>query len=118
MRGVTIVSEQTKNLWGGRFKGKADPGFVEFNRSFGFDRRLFEVDVQASIAHCEGLAGSGVLTLEEAGQIKSALRQILERGAESGYFDDPMAADAHSFVEARLAEQIGAPGLRPPILRN
>ena len=40
---------ESKNLWGGRFKGEADQGFAEFNRSFGFDRRLFEMDVRASL---------------------------------------------------------------------
>ena len=60
---------ESKNLWGGRFTGKADAGFVEFNRSFGFDRRLFAVDVRASRAHCEGLYAAGVLTSTEADQI-------------------------------------------------
>ncbi|HSQ23326.1 MAG TPA: lyase family protein, partial [Pyrinomonadaceae bacterium] len=88
--GDNFVSDQNRKLWGGRFKGEADPGFTEFNRSFGFDRRLFEVDVRASIAHCEGLAAAGVLKTEEANQVKSALRQILERGlSDTSYLDDP-----------------------------
>jgi argininosuccinate lyase len=104
------VSEQTKNLWGGRFSGTADPGFADFNRSFGFDRRLFEVDVQASVAHCDGLVGAGVLTDNEGEQIKATLGQILERGrADAGYFADA-AEDVHSFVEARLVEMIGDTG--------
>jgi argininosuccinate lyase len=107
------MSEQTKKLWGGRFQGEADPGFAKFNRSFGFDRRLFEVDVRASIAHCYGLAGAGVLNAEEADQIKSALTQILDRGlSATGYLDDPNAEDVHSFVEARLVEMIGDTGRR------
>jgi argininosuccinate lyase len=107
------MSEQTKKLWGGRFQGEADPGFAEFNRSFGFDRRLFEVDVRASIAHCDGLAGAGVLTAEEATQIKSALVQILDRGlSDTNYLDDPNAEDVHSFVEARLVEILGDAGRR------
>jgi argininosuccinate lyase len=107
------MSEQTKALWGGRFQGEADPGFAEFNRSFGFDRRLFEVDVRASIAHCAGLAGAGVLNAEEAAQIKTALTRILERGlADFNYLDDPKAEDVHSFVEARLVEMIGDTGRR------
>ena len=97
-----------KNLWGGRFKGEADPGFAEFNRSFGFDRRLFEVDVRASVAHCNGLAGASVLTANESDQIKSALATILDRGRSSaGYCDELSAEDVHSFVEARLVEMIG-----------
>src|ERR1700692_1155840 len=103
------MSDKCKgNVWGGRFKGEADPGFVEFNRSFGFDRRLFEVDVRASIAHCDGLAGAGVLTANESEQIKSALTIILEHGRSNpGYFDELSAEDVHSFVEARLVEMIG-----------
>lgn len=107
------MSEQTKKLWGGRFQGEADPGFAEFNRSFGFDRRLFEVDVRASIAHCDGLAGAGVLNTAEADQIKSALAQILDRGlSDPNYLDDPTAEDVHSFVETRLVEMIGDTGRR------
>ncbi len=100
-----------KTLWGGRFSGETDRGFAEFNRSFGFDRRLFAVDVRASIAHCDGLAGAGVLTGAESNEIKSALKQILDRGqADAGYFDEPRSEDVHSFVEARLVEMIGDTG--------
>ncbi len=99
------------NLWGGRFIGETDRGFAEFNRSFGFDRRLFAVDVRASIAHCDGLAGAGVLTGTESNEIKSALQAILERGqTDASYFDEPSSEDVHSFVEARLVEMIGDAG--------
>jgi argininosuccinate lyase len=110
--GNEMMSEKSnENLWGGRFKGQADPGFVEFNRSFGFDRRLFEVDIRASIAHCDGLAGAGVLTANEAEQIKSALTTIFAQGhTDAGYFDQSSAEDVHSFVEARLVEMIGDTG--------
>src|SRR4030095_633313 len=105
------MSEQTKTLWGGRFQGEADPGFAEFNRSFAFDRRLFEVDVQASIAHCNGLAGAGVLSQEEDAQIKSGLQTILKRGIEDpSYLDDSEAEDIHTFVEERLVTLVGDTG--------
>ena len=100
-----------KNLWGGRFTGEIDRGFSEFNSSFAFDRRLFEVDVRASIAHCDGLAGAGVLTTAESEEIKSALNQIMGLGrSQANYFDDLAAEDVHSFVEARLVEMIGDTG--------
>src|SRR5437660_1278135 len=100
-----------RNLWGGRFKGNADPGFAEFNRSFSFDRRLFVADVRSSIAHCEGLLGAGVLTPDDATKIKNGLRTILERGeADATYFDELPSEDIHSFVEARLVELIGDTG--------
>ena len=83
--------------------GQADRGFAEFNQSFSFDRRLFQADIHASIAHCEGLFSAGVLTAAEAEQIKSALNRIGEAGKTNpNYFDELPSEDVHSFVEARL----------------
>src|SRR5690242_291966 len=103
------MSDKTnKTLWGGRFIGEVNPKFAEFNRSFGFDRRLFEADVRGSIAHCDGLLGAAVLTSNEAEQIKSALSEILESGrTDSRYLEDTVAEDVHSFVETRLVEMLG-----------
>lgn len=102
---------ESKNLWGGRFKGEADPRFVEFNRSFSFDRRIFEMDVRASVAHCEGLRGAGLLTGAEAEQIVNGLQTILKRAeTNAGYFDEMPAEDVHSFIEARLVQLIGDTG--------
>ncbi|HKS29277.1 MAG TPA: argininosuccinate lyase [Pyrinomonadaceae bacterium] len=101
----------SRNLWGGRFKGEADASFVEFNRSFGFDRRLFESDVRASLAHCEGLLGAGVLTRAECDLIGNALQTIRKRaGTDAGYFDELASEDVHSFIEARLTQLIGDTG--------
>lgn len=97
-----------KNLWGGRFKGKADPGFAAFNQSFSFDRRLFEFDVRASIAHCNGLINAGLLTEAEGASIKDGLQRILLLGlSDPGYFDELDSEDVHSFVESRLVDLIG-----------
>lgn len=102
---------QSQNLWGGRFSGQADRGFADFNQSFSFDRRLFEADIRASTAHCEGLFGAGVLTADEAEQIKSALKRISESGnSNTSYFDELPSEDVHSFVEARLVAMIGDVG--------
>jgi argininosuccinate lyase len=102
---------ESKNLWGGRFTGKADERFIEFNRSFGFDRRLFEADVRASLAHAEALLGAAVLTKAEAELIKNGLQTILKRGrTDTSYFDELPSEDIHSFVEARLVQLIGDTG--------
>src|SRR2546423_3808632 len=102
------MNEKTAaNLWGGRFTGETDSGFAEFNRSFGFDRRLFPADVQASIAHCDALVGADVLTADEAQQIHSALQEILERAQRDPDYFKETAEDVHSFVEARLVELVG-----------
>jgi argininosuccinate lyase len=102
---------ETKNLWGGRFTGAAHPGFAAFNRSFGFDRRLFAADVRASAAHAEGLHAAGVLTDEEARQLSEGLQTLLARArADANYFDESAAEDVHSFIEARLVALVGDAG--------
>ncbi len=97
------------NMWGGRFSGGTDESFAEFNNSFRFDRRLFEVDVRASVAHCNALAAAGVLSNEEVSRIRDGLQTIL-RNARSDYFDELKSEDVHSFVESRLIELIGDTG--------
>ncbi|HEX5884344.1 MAG TPA: argininosuccinate lyase [Pyrinomonadaceae bacterium] len=104
---------ESKNLWGGRFKGKSDAEFADFNNSFRVDRRLFEADVAASIAYCQALESAGVLSAEEGSQIRSALNTILENGrTNEDYFDNDSSEDVHSFVEARLIEMTGDLGRR------
>jgi len=95
-------------LWGGRFAGQTDPGFAEFNSSFRFDRRLFGVDIMASMAYAVALERAGVFTAEEATRVREALAAILEKGSsDKDYFNDSAAEDVHSFVEARLIELTG-----------
>lgn len=106
-----MTATKANNLWGGRFTGEADAGFARFNQSFSFDRRLFEADIRGSMAHSEGLVVAGVLTTEEANQIRSALEQILASAhRDPKYLDDLASEDVHSFIEARLVELTGDVG--------
>ncbi|HET7705683.1 MAG TPA: argininosuccinate lyase, partial [Thermoanaerobaculia bacterium] len=92
----------TANLWGGRFEEAASDLLRRFNDSFSFDRELFAVDVKGSIAWAKALEGAGVLTASEAERITKALAEIREPGA-----GDAAHEDVHSYVEAKLREQIG-----------
>ena len=38
-------------LWGGRFTKETDRLVYDFNASINFDKRLFEQDIEGSIAH-------------------------------------------------------------------
>jgi argininosuccinate lyase len=95
-----------KKLWGGRFSGSSDPQFAEFNNSFRFDRRLFEVDIKASIAYCAALERAGVLGSDEAERIRTGLESVREEGAAM----ESAAEDVHSYVESRLVELVGDVG--------
>lgn len=102
---------ESENLWGGRFTAKPDKTFVEFNNSFAFDRRLFEADIRAGIAHGDALFHAGVLTRLEIERIKNGLQSIFKRSEhDKNYFDDLPSEDVHSFIEARLVQLIGDAG--------
>ncbi len=105
------MTDTSKNLWGGRFTGKPDETFVEFNNSFKFDRRLFFADIQASMAHCDALFHAGVLTRLESERIKNGLQTVAKRADyDKNYFDELASEDVHSFIEARLVQLIGDAG--------
>src|SRR5215212_6458500 len=80
---------ESKKLWGGRFEGKTDPGFAEFNNSY-----------------CDALVDAGVIEADEGSQIRNALDTILQSGAP----ENRSVEDVHSFVEARLIESTGDVG--------
>ena len=103
------------HLWSGRFEGSPDAALFEFGASFRFDRRLFEDDVVGSLAWAEAIHAAGVLSAQEAAQIRTALEQILLAGAEPSFFDSAAAKgdeDVHSFVERELVQRVGDAGRR------
>lgn len=102
--------DKTDQLWGGRFTGKADETFAEFNDSFRFDKRLFTADVRASIAHANGLLRAGILTEDENAAITGALRTMLDLAFGDPAYMNSEAEDVHSFIESRLVELIGDTG--------
>jgi argininosuccinate lyase len=105
-----MTNKETSSLWGGRFTEKPNETFARFNNSFSFDKRLFDADVRASIAHANGLRNAGVLSDEEASAITVGLQRLLERSvSEHGFFDSD-AEDAHSFIESKLVDSIGDTG--------
>ena len=69
-----------KKLWGGRFTKSAEEWVEEFGASISFDQELVMEDITGSIAHVTMLAKTGILTDEEAEQIKKGLEVIKGKG--------------------------------------
>lgn len=102
---------EKKNLWGGRFTGGVNEKFFEFNRSFEFDKRLFEADIKGCLGHCRGLENAGVLSREDSKTIQNGLNTLLETAvSEKDFLDDDSAEDVHSFIETNLIKLIGDSG--------
>lgn len=75
-----------------------------------FDERLAKYDVKGSMAHCQMLAETGIISAEESKQMLSVLADIL-KDIENGNFEiDKEAEDIHSQVESILIEKLGDTG--------
>lgn len=100
-------------MWSGRFRQPLDPAFADWQRSFEFDCRLLECELEASAAHARALVGAGVLSADELNAVLHGLEQIGEKAAESPEFlNDPEAEDVHHFVEKKLVTLIGDAGYK------
>ena len=97
-------------LWGGRFTKETKDEVFRFNESLSFDKRLFEQDIEGSIAHVVMMEKQDILTLEEKDSIVKGLTQIKEEVLNGTLTFDGGYEDVHSFVEANLIDRIGDAG--------
>lgn len=94
-------------LWGGRFEGQTSELMEQFNASIGFDWRLYEADIEGSVAYAEALADAELITTDERDQLQRGLGQVLEEFG-NGQFELRLSdEDIHTAVERRLHELIG-----------
>ena len=100
-------------MWAGRFREPLDPEFERWQRSFGFDRRLLQYELAASVAHARALKDAGVLSADELIGLLQGLEQIGERTAASpAFLEDNEAEDVHHFVEKQLVTLVGDLGYK------
>jgi argininosuccinate lyase len=103
------INERTQNsnqMWGGRFAGGPASVMREINASLPFDKRLWQQDIAGSKAHVEMLGAQGILSSEDAATIAAGLNQVAAEFAEK-LPDDSALEDIHMATEARLTELIG-----------
>lgn len=74
------------------------------------DRELIHFDIRASKAHVMGLARIGLLTPDEALQLRDGLDRIDAQLKDGGLRLDARFEDGHSALEAWLTEQLGPLG--------
>ena len=98
------------NLWGGRFSRDMDEIVKYYNASIFFDQKMYNEDIDGSIAHVTMLAEQGIVTKAESEAIIAGLEEI-RKGIASGEItfnvDDE---DIHMGIESRLIALIGETG--------
>ncbi|MEW5957812.1 MAG: argininosuccinate lyase [Chloroflexota bacterium] len=94
-------------LWGGRFSGQTEALMRQFNDSISFDIRLWEDDLNGSLAYASALARAGVITTAEADILQDGLDQIRAEFSQQHFTLKPGDEDIHTAVERRLGELVG-----------
>ena len=64
------------SLWGGRFEKEMDSMVKAYNASIFFDQRMYNEDIDGSIAHVTMLGKQGIVTEEEAKTIVAGLEDF------------------------------------------
>jgi argininosuccinate lyase len=76
------------------------------------DREFFLFDIQASLAHAEGLLRIGILGADELAGIRVELDALADDWRSGAFVLDERYEDCHSAIEARLVERLGDAGRR------
>ena len=97
----------SKKLWGGRFKQSTDALMETFSASISFDKRLYDCDIEGSIAHCKMLARCKIISTEESKKIIKGLQRILRECDEGRFEFKDSLEDIHMNIESRLREIVG-----------
>ena len=96
-----------KKAWGGRFKQSTNPLMETFSASISFDKRLYDCDIEGSIAHCKMLARCKIITTTESKKIIKGLQGILRECDEGRFEFSNSLEDIHMNIENRLREIVG-----------
>ncbi len=107
-------------IWKGRFRGGLHPEALQFSTSLPIDRRLYDEDIDGSLAHVRMLARQKIISAADARKIAGGLARIrqeirtgkfraLKNGGGNGRF---VAEDIHMAIESRLIDLVGDAGGR------
>lgn len=83
-----------------------------YTSSVFFDKRLWQADIEGSLAHAEMLAAQGIIGQADHDSIAKGMAQITQE-IESGLFEWKLdLEDVHLNIEARLTQLVGDAGKR------
>ena len=91
-------------MWHGRFKHDTAKIVQDFTQSLDIDWRMYDADIQGSIAHVKMLGHTGLLTHEEAAKIEAGLKLVRKEIQEGKFTPSVNLEDVHMNIEARLTE--------------
>jgi argininosuccinate lyase len=104
--------DQKSQAWSALFSEPMSDLVKRYTSSVFFDKRLWQSDIQGSLAHAEMLAAQKIISTQDYADIQRGMAQITEE-ISKGQFDWKLdLEDVHLNIEARLTQIVGDAGKR------
>ena len=104
--------DQKSQAWSALFSEPMSDLVKRYTSSVFFDKRLWESDIQGSLAHAEMLSAQKIISPQDLADIQRGMAQITDE-INKGQFDWQLdLEDVHLNIEARLTQIVGDAGKR------
>ncbi len=104
--------DQKSQAWSALFSEPMSDLVKRYTSSVFFDKRLWQSDIQGSLAHAEMLAAQKIISNQDHADIQRGMAQITQEISQ-GQFDWKLdLEDVHLNIEARLTHIVGDAGKR------
>jgi argininosuccinate lyase len=104
--------DQKSQAWSALFSEPMSDLVKRYTSSVFFDKRLWQSDIQGSLAHAEMLAAQKIISTQDFADIQRGMAQITEE-ITKGQFEWKLdLEDVHLNIEARLTQIVGDAGKR------
>ena len=109
---MTNQLDKKSQAWSALFSEPMSELVKRYTASVFFDKRLWQADIQGSLAHAEMLAAQNIIAAQDLADIQRGMAQITQE-IESGAFEWKLdLEDVHLNIEARLTQLVGDAGKR------
>jgi argininosuccinate lyase len=109
---ATNPLENKNQAWSALFSEPMSELVKRYTASVFFDKRLWQADIDGSLAHAEMLCAQGIIKAQDLADIQRGMAQIRQE-IESGNFEWKLELeDVHLNIEARLTQLVGDAGKR------
>ena len=104
--------DQKSQAWSALFSEPMSDLVKRYTSSVFFDKRLWQSDIQGSLAHAEMLSAQKIISIQDLADIQRGMAQITDEIIK-GQFDWKLdLEDVHLNIEARLTHIVGDAGKR------
>ena len=109
---ATNPLDNKQQAWSALFSEPMSELVKRYTASVFFDKRLWQADIEGSLAHAEMLCAQGVIGAQDLADIQRGMAQIRQE-IESGALEWKLELeDVHLNIEARLTQLVGDAGKR------